>query len=262
MKRAITIDCADAAVIMGADPRKSAYTLWAEKRGSVPAEPLREPGFLPRIAIAFSKATGKSIIRDLDPRPDSFQVDRCWCMVAGECAGVTCVAGDPGPMGMFQGTLFPKRFYYYCLHHLLVTDRNRWYLVVRVQEDEPVQVYVIPRNREELIALDLAENQFLYRVQTGQPPAVDGSLSTRRTLERLYSKAVEETVDLSPVAVSVEKYLHWREKELECRRAVRTYGNTIREFLGPAACGRLNDLTVIWAPPASDPDGPRQLRIQ
>ena len=262
MKRSVTIDCGDAAVIMGVDPTKSAYTLWAEKRGSVPPEKRRQPGALPAIALAFSKATGKCLYRAEEKEARGIQIERHWWDVAGERAGLTCVAGDPGPLGIYQGKLYPRRFYYNCLHHLLVTGWSGWYLAVRVSEDQPVQTYEISRNRQELLALDLAENQFIYRVQTGQPPAVDGSTSTRNTLDCLYSKTVCQTVDLDPVGSSVEGYLKWREYELECRRAVRTYGNIIRQFMGPAACGRLGDLTVTWAPADSDPAGPRHLTIQ
>ena len=264
MNLSVTLWPQDAAILMGADRRKSTYTLWAEKRGSVPVHRLREPDQRRQLPLAerFGKRTG------LEPEPDIGEYTRGFLFaeghwkIRGKSAGLTCIPGDPGPLRRIQGQLYPVRHYFQCLHRLLVTGWECWYLAVQPRGEEEPQIYEIPACREELLSLDLAENQFYYRVQQGPPPVGDGSFSTTRTLERLYGKTLEETVDLTPIARTVQNYLRWREWELECRQAVKICANSIREFLGPAAHGQWEDLTVTWAPPADHPTAPRRFRIQ
>ena len=79
MNLSVTLWPQDAAILMGADRRKSTYTLWAEKRGSVPVHRLREPDQRRQLALAerFGKRTG------LEPEPDIGEYTRGFLFAEG-----------------------------------------------------------------------------------------------------------------------------------------------------------------------------------
>lgn len=245
----------DAPVTLGADPDKSAYTLWAEKRNLLPPEKTGESRPVDRgledwIVRRFRELTG-------------FKTRRVWywgenrtyphlCahpahLVVHQGAGLTCrvLPVEAALSGQTKAIL--RRHRYYCLHQMLVTGRESWYLALLIPGKD-IQIHMLTPPREELLSLAQAEYQFWQRVKDNQPPTPDGSDSTLRTLQRLYPVAEGKSVDLSPVSLQLHDYIRCRLQEKELVEAARRRANTIKAYLTNAGSGHLGDIRVQWLP--------------
>lgn len=251
----------DAPVILGADPEKSAYTLWAEKRNLLTPENAGETHFIDRgledwTVRRFREMTG-------------FKTRRIWhwgenrayphlCahpahLVVHQGAGLTCrvLLAEAALSGQTKALL--RRHRSHCLHQMLVTGRESWYLALLIPGKD-VQIIPLTPTREELLSLAQAELQFWQRVKDNQPPALDGSTSTLRTLQRLYPVAEGKSVDLSPVSLQLHDYIRCRLQEQELAEAARRRANTLKAYLANAGSGHLGDIRVQWLPEETLPD--------
>ncbi len=245
----------DCAAIFGADPHKSAFTLWAEKAGKIPPEEAGEAERFSRdnrsyIARRFTEETGKAV-RQVDALlynasyPNSYAVIHH--LVLGENAGLTCECVSHLSLSRFRGKAYPKDFYYPCLHRMMVTGRKKWYLAVLVLRKE-LRIFEFEADPDELRCLAQGEAQFWRRVTQQCPPLPDGSVSTHRTLERMYTGEKETSVDLSPISLQLHDYLRWQERMREAREAMSLRAAAIKAFLGEANRGHLGDIQVSWMP--------------
>lgn len=243
----------DCAAIFGQDPEKSAFTLWAEKSGKLSPEEEGEAQRFNRenrgyVAKRFSQATGKAV-RRVDamlhnPRyPNAFS--ELHYLVLGENAGLTCQCVSRLSLGRFRGKEYPKAFYYPCLHRMLITGREKWYLAVLVLQKE-LRIFEFIADPDELRCLAQGEEQFWRRVTEKCPPMPDGSRSTRKTLERMYPLGRERSVDLSPISLQLHDYLRWQERLEQAWDALTLREAAIKAFLGDAQKGHLGDIQVSW----------------
>lgn len=245
----------DAPVILGADPEKSAYTLWAEKRNLLTPENAGESHPIDRgledwIVRQFREKTG-------------FRTRRIWhwgenrayphlCahpahLVVRQGAGLTCRVLPAEAMLSGQTKALLRRHRYHCFHQMLVTGRENWYLALLIPGKD-IQIHPLTPTREELLSLAQAELQFWQRIKDNQPPTPDGSDSTLRTLQRLYPVAEGKSVDLSPVSLQLHDYIRCRLQEKELAETARRKANTIKACLGNAGSGQLGSIRVQWLP--------------
>lgn len=245
----------DAPVILGADPEKSAYTLWAEKRNLLTPENAGESHPIDRgledwIVRRFREKTG-------------FRTRRIWhwgenrayphlCahpahLVVRQGAGLTCrvLPAEATLSGQTKALL--RRHRYHCFHQMLVTGRENWYLALLIPGKD-IQIHLLTPTREELLSLAQAELQFWQRIKDNQPPTPDGSDSTLRTLQRLYPVAEGKSVDLSPVSLQLHDYIRCRLQEKELAETARRKANTLKAYLANAGSGQLGSIRVQWLP--------------
>lgn len=245
----------DAAVIMGADPEKSAYTLWAEKAGLLTPESPKVSAQLSEsledyLTRRFREVSGKETrrISTLVKNP-AYPHAYAWLehLVLGEDAGLTCAALPPQAGGQIHEEKYPRQYYYHCLHQMMISRRNRWYLALLTPGQE-LRIFPLEVKPAELRALALAESQFWQKVTRKEPPLPDGSISTLRTLERLYPQAGDKSVDLSPISTYVHDYILWRQREQQAAEAARTRAGTIKAFLADSGHGHLGRIQIHWTP--------------
>lgn len=251
--RRSTLSDRDSAVIMGACPNKSAYTLWAEKTGLIAPAP---PGQLSRlsrdmeilIASRFTQETGLKtrragfvMINSAYPYAHA-KVGR---LVLGQEAGLTCRAVSSLSLRRFSGTEFPLEDYYRCLHQMMVTGKKAWYLAVEILGKD-FRIFRLERDENVIKALALGLSQFWQRIQQKNPPTMDGSVSTVRTIEALYPQGLEKDLDLEPIGSYVTDYLRWKQREQEAHDAAQTRANTIKAFMGSAQRGHYGNIQVLW----------------
>lgn len=231
----------DAGVILGVNPWKSPYALWAEKTGLADLsikdnEPMRQGRDLEDyVARRFCEKEGKQVRRSgySYQHPDypwmRANVDR---LLIGEQAGLECKTTSPVAAEDLKNGIVNESYILQCVHYLAVTGLDRWYLCILPFQHEP-QVFVIERDEEQIQALIKAEEEFWQLVQDRTPPAVDGSLSTKRALAALKIQPSPETLDLTSLADELDQYAILKDQIVQLESRAREYENRI--------CARMKD---------------------
>ncbi len=249
-----SIGGSDAAAIVGLNPWKSAYALWAEKSGRIEPEDIsmKEAVRLghelePYVAKRFSEITGKKvrrenyILKNTEYPWAHANVDR---LVIGEKAGLECKTTSALSLSKFKNGEYPANYYVQCVHYLAVTGLERWYLCVLIGNQE-VKIFVIERDEDEIAALMDAEAQFWDGVQNGTAPMADGSESTARTLAALYQDEGREC-DLTPFAGDLREYLSLKGQIKTLTEKCEAIGNQIKAYMGTASRGAAGDFRVSY----------------
>ncbi len=255
--RSSTIGGSDAAAILGLDPHKSPYALWAEKTGKVVPEDISEKEAVrlgtdleDYVAHRFMEATGKKVRREnytvfRDDMPYAHaNYDR---LVVGEDAGLEIKTTNALNLKKFKNGEFPANYYCQCVHYMMVSGLKRWYLAVLVLGIE-FKVFVIERDEAEIESLRMAEENFWYQVQNDLPPEIDGMDSTIDALNETFpiSDPDADSVDLTICAVdlSILDECYRQIKELEEKK--KAAQARIMETLGAAEKGFYGGYSVSW----------------
>jgi putative phage-type endonuclease len=246
----------DAGAVVGLNPYKSAYTLWAEKTGAL--EPFSgslttEVGaYLEQfVAELFCRETGKKVrrknrvlVNDRYPFACA-NVDR---LIVGEKALLEIKSTTSLPMTRKLrdgGEEFPDAYYAQVVHYLAVTELERAFLAVLVNNRE-LLIYELERDQAEIDALMDAEELFWMHVTGLTPPEADGSDSTSETLGALYHGGEAETVPLDGVedALRVYETLGAQIKTLETER--KAAANRIKAAMGDSERGQSASFIVTY----------------
>lgn len=158
----------DAAAILGMNRYRSAYDVYADKIDIAPDmadnEAMRQGRDLEEyVAKRFSEATGKRVRREnsilLNPAYPFARanIDRA---VVGEKAGLECKTTSVLNLKRYKNGDFPEEYYTQCMHYLMVTGYERWYLAVLVFGND-FKIFTIDRDEDEINALADAEEAFL-----------------------------------------------------------------------------------------------------
>ena len=254
--RASTIGGSDAAAILGLNPHKSPYALWAEKTGKVIPEDVSQKEAVrlgtdleEYVAKRLTEATGKkvrrenyTVFRDDTPYAHS-NYDR---IVIGERAGLEIKTTNALNLKKFKNGEYPANYYVQCCHYLLVSGLDRWYLAVLVLGVE-FKVFTIERDEAELAALKEAEENFWYQVQNDLPPEIDGMDSTIDALNAEFPASEPDTeMDLTGCAVdlAILDECSQQIKALEEKKAAAQA--RIMEAMGTAERGGYGSYRVTW----------------
>ena len=215
-ERRKSIGGSDVGAILGMNPSRSPYVVWAEKTGRLADdednEAMRQGRDLEQyVADRFAEKSGlrprkyNYILRDNVKAPHLHaNIDR---MILGVSvsggAGLECKTASTLNMKKFAGGQFPESYYAQCVAYLAVTGWRRWYLAALVfgkgfyvyqlttVEDDIVpewcesSVYV---SQDEIKALKSYAKDFWENyIEKDVPPPVDGLESTTEAIERSYS---------------------------------------------------------------------------
>lgn len=254
--RSSTIGGSDAAAILGLNPHKSPYALWAEKTGKVIPEDVSQKEAVrlgtdleEYVAKRFTEATGKKVRREnytvfRDDMPYAHaNYDR---IVIGERAGLEIKTTNALNLKKFKNGEYPANYYVQCCHYLLVSGLDRWYLAILVLGVE-FKVFVIERDEAELAALKMAEENFWYQVQNDLPPEIDGMDSTLDALNAEFPVSEPDSeIDLTGCAVdlAILDECTRQIKALEEKKA--TAQARIMEAMGSAERGGYGSYRVTW----------------
>lgn len=254
--RAYTIGGSDASTILGLNPYKSAYALWLEKTNKVIPEDIsgKEAVRLGTdleeyVAKRFTEATGKKVRREnytvfRDDMPYAHaNYDR---LVIGEKAGLECKTTNALQLSKFKNGEFPANYYCQCMHYLMVSGLERWYLAVLVLGVD-FKVFCIERDEDEIAALKTAEEDFWKMVQTDTPPDVDGSPSTLDALEAQYPESNDSrTIDLTANATDLF-IIDECSKQIRDLESKKTAAQArIMQSMGAHETGLYGTYKVIW----------------
>ena len=188
----------DAGAVLGMNPYRTPYAVWADKTGRLPSLPETEAMRLGRnledyVARRFQEASGKrarKVNAILQNPAYPFALANIDREIAGEQAGLECKTASSLRAKAFRGGEFPDAYYAQCVHYMAVTGAQRWYLAALIlgeglkifrlsrRENDPLPEWCesgifVPR--EELDALLAAEKAFWRLVESDTPPDFTGS---------------------------------------------------------------------------------------
>lgn len=244
----------DAAAILGMNSYSSAYTVWADKLGKIPPKEDNEAMRLGRdleeyVAKRFTEATGKKVRREnhILVNPDipfaHANVDR---MIVGEDAGFEAKTTSALNTKKFKNGEYPENYYVQCVHYLMVTGCERWYLGVLVL-GVGFKWFVIERDEGEIEALKKSEADFWEYVKSEEPPMVDGSDSTSDTIKTLYPESNGDTVSLMAYESDLQEYMTLKKIIDDTKKQQEEVANRIKVFMGEASKGVSNGFKVTWS---------------
>lgn len=248
----------DAASVVGANPYKSAYALWCEKKGITPEfegnERTRVGTFLEDyVAQRFEEETGKMVRRSNysyvnDEYPWALaDVDR---LVMGEDAILECKTTSEMNAKQYKYGDYPDRFFWQVMHYMAVLNKQKAYLAVLIGNSD-FKWFTIERNDAEIAAMMQYEKEFWDQVTSGNPPPIDGSESTRDALQAQKDNSTEEEPE--PADLADKKKMLDTLGEIESaiaqleeqRDAIR---NQVIEAIGDSWRGNVEGYEVTYKP--------------
>jgi putative phage-type endonuclease len=248
-----SIGGSDASAIIGMNNYSSPYTVWADKLGKLPPKEDNEAMRLGRdleeyVAKRFTEETGKKVRRENNIliNPDipfaHANVDR---MIVGEDAGFEAKTTSALNTKKFKNGEYPENYYAQCVHYMMVTGCQRWYLGVLVLGIE-FKWFVIERDEGEIEALRKSEADFWEYVKSGEAPLADGSASTSETLRTIYPESNGDTVSLMAFADELNQYKHLASLESDYKKMKDECANRIKAYMGEASKGETDKFKVTW----------------
>lgn len=246
----------DAAAVVGMNPYKSAYTLWAEKTGKLPDFEgnitTKVGAYLEElVAQMFEDESGKNVRKSNFTYVNSkypfacANVDR---IVVGEDAVLEIKTTNSLPnMRMLKKGEFPDTWYCQMTHYLAVTGKSKAYLAVLVNCRE-FKVFELERDEDEIESLMTEEMKFWGCVEQDVPPVLDGGGSTSDTLGLLYPESNDtECCNLMAFGSKLRRYSELNERIKDLRSEQNLIINEIKEYMGASARGESDGYKVTYS---------------
>lgn len=246
----------DAGAVVGLNPYKSAYTLWAEKTGKIApfaGNLTTEVGAYLEAFVAelWSRETGKKVRRKNrvlvnDQYPFACaDVDR---VVVGEKAllEIKTTTSVPIMRQLRNCEDFPDAYYAQCVHYLAVTGYDRIYLAVLVSNRE-LMTFTLERDEDEIAALMGEEDYFWnHNVMHLVPPEIDGSESTGETLDEIIGDSSDAQADLTLFAGELKTYETLAGLQRDTQRQMDEIKNKLKAYMGEAGKGVYDRFSVSY----------------
>lgn len=243
----------DAASIVGLNKFSSPLSVWMDKTGRSEAkdsnEAMRQGTDLEEyVARRFTEATGKKVRRETRViiNPDypfaHANIDR---RIVGENAGLECKTTSALSLKKFKDGEFPENYYIQCLHYMMVTGMEKYYLAVLVLGKEFLW-FEIPRNDEMIQFLIESEKDFWELVESDTPPEADGSESMDKALLELYPESDSTSIDLFGMDGKVKKLLKLKEKEKFIKKEISQLEQEFKKALGNSEIGETDNFRITW----------------
>ena len=245
----------DASCIIGTNPYRSAFTLWAEKTGKAPefeGNTATKVGTYLEDLVArmFMEETGKKVQKmNFTITNPSYpwacaNIDR---EIIGEDAFLECkTTANLDNMKMFKNGEYPEIYYAQCVHYLAVTRCKKAYLAV-LSGNRDFYIFEIERDEEEIKALMDAEQLFWNRyILGGQTPPADGSDSTDETIKKLFRVDNGTEVDLSAYEMDFLRRKTMKEQIKRLQEEVDAIEHGMKLNMGEASVGTCGNFKVTW----------------
>lgn len=244
----------EAGCVVGMNPYKSAYALWAEKTGRIPEFEgniaTTVGAYLEDlVAHMFQDETGKTVKRHNatmvnDKYPFACaNVDR---LIVGEKALLEIKTTNSLPnMRKIKGGEFPDTWYCQVVHYLAVTELEKAYLAVLVNCRE-FHVFELERDEAEISSLMGAEREFWSCVTNNTPPAPDGSESTSEAISAMYPESNDNEVNLMAYDSDLRQYIAIGNQIKELQTIQKEHANKVKAFMNESGKGFSDGFKVSW----------------
>lgn len=245
----------DIGTIMGVNPWKSPYTLWAEKTGLIEPEDVSDLdavwfGVMEEDIIAqrFTMKTGLKVRKSnyaygvMEFPFFRGHVDRLaskgkWGLEIKTTSSWNKTNYDEGEV--------PEAHYWQCMFYMLVTGYDMWYLATK--RDNRFYITKIVRDDVAIVKMIDTCREFWEHVKSGEPVEIDGSASTQRTLDEMYPEEQQEKiVNLDKVEDTLIALLEIGSQEKNLKELSEKYKNEIKAAMKEAEKGESTQFIVSW----------------
>lgn len=258
MQRRKGIGGSDAGALLGLNPYRGAYDVYADKIGMAPPvednEAMRQGRDLEAyVAERFEQETGKrvrrrnAIITNSEYPFALANIDR---EIVGEHAGLECKTTSVLSLTRYKNGEYPSEYYCQCVHYMMVTGYKKWYLAVLVFGTD-FKIFEIERDEAEIEALAEAERSFWENnVLKHNPPEPAGTVQTDKTLAALYpaESVVNDTVDVTPYESEIQRYIALTAREKTIKREKDAIKQSIQAYMQTAARAECKAAVISWRP--------------
>jgi putative phage-type endonuclease len=248
------IGASETAAILGVDPYRSAFQVWAEKTGATEPDDLsanEAVEFGVRLEPVVCQAFADRTVRRVDPWPQYTSVVHPtipWMRATPDAVQET----ERG-VGLVQIKTTsawnasdwdggPPLHYQVQIQHELCVVGMTWGSLVVLIGGQKLRYYDVERDQRFIDAMVAKLRQFWSCVETKTPPEIDGSIATAKILDRLHPDDNGETVVLP------DESLAWAEKLAAAKARVKAAEaeeqdaqNHLRAAIGDATYGVLPD---------------------
>lgn len=245
----------DAGAVVGMNPYKSRYSLWAEKTGKTPSFEgniaTKVGSYLEElVAKMFEEETGKKVRRKNrtmvnDEYPFACaNIDRA---IIGEKAllEIKTTTSLPIMKQLRNSNEFPEAYYCQVVHYMAVTGLEKVYLAVLVNCRE-LKIYELERDQAEIDALMNAEREFWKFVEEDKAPGVDGSDATKDAILKQYPDSNDSEVDLMVFNKNLDEYISLSNQIKFLTDLKENIANSIKEYMKEAGKGRTDKYSVSY----------------
>ena len=246
----------DAGAVIGMNPYKSRYTLWAEKTGKIPEFggniTTKVGAYLEElVAKMFEEETGKRVRRKNatlvnDDYPFACaNIDR---MVVGEDAILEIKTTNSIPLmkKLRNSDEFPDAYYAQVVHYMAITGVSKAYLAVLINCRE-FKVYELERDQAEIDALMKVEKEFWTLVETNTAPLPDGEQNTTDTISKLYPNSDGGVIDLVGFDNDLKEYMALNAQIKAITVLKDEVANHIKEYMKEAGRGESDRYRVSYS---------------
>ena len=202
----------DIGTILGLNPWKSAYTLWAEKSGRIEPEDISDKEAVwwgtnmeELVAKRFCMKTGKKVKKttyEFSCKEYPFLVAHVDRLGVGEKFVLECKTTSARNRTNYNEGEIPPYHYAQVQFYLMLTGYKVGYLATK--RDSDFYVTKIDRNDEFIEDMKESAIAFWQMVQDGTEPDIDDSESTADTINQMYPESIQAVMDLSDYRQTVE----------------------------------------------------------
>jgi putative phage-type endonuclease len=244
----------DAGAILGLNPYKSKYALWAEKTGklddSVPDNEAMRVGrdLEDYVAKRFMEETGKRVRKSgfsYRSKEHPFMLANVDRLIIGEDAGLECKTANAMSKVDWAGGDIPPSYYCQCYHYMAVTGLKRWYIAILVM-GKGFYWHCIERDEAEIEALVEAEENFWHLVETDEEPEIDGSDATTDAIAVIYAESQRYTCQLQNTADLIEEIMEENQNIKESQERVKQLQNQIKAEMQDAEKAETDFYKISW----------------
>lgn len=263
----------DVGTIMGVNPWKSPYTLWAEKFGLVEAEDISDKEAVwwgtnmedlvaKRFAMKYEATTGEKIklfkpMVSYSCKEYPFLVGHVDRLFRGKKIGLECKTTSAYNKTDYNEGEIPPMHYMQCQFYMMVTGYREWYLATKRDQ----QFYITKVDYDETVADAILSAciRFWDLVQTGEAPPVDDTESTAETLAQIFPGDPDAMpADLTEYKDVLERR-QTLDEQIQNLKDIKTLGdNQIKAAMGDSERGTCEGYTVSWKTNAK---GTRMFRV-
>ena len=233
----------DIGAILGLNPWKSAYTLWAEKTGLVQAEKLDDKLQIwlghhleQVVADRYELETGRKVHQSFMSYGIAEypylrgHVDR---LVVGEKRGLECKTTSSYNKTDYAAGDIPHMYYAQCQFYMLVTGYPVWDIAT-LRDNREFFIQEIKRDDEYIAQMLAAAAHFWQCVTSVTPPAVDGTESTSDSLGHIYpgDSHADQLEGDERISAMVADIIAIGETIKSLEKAKNSEVNSIKEWMG------------------------------
>lgn len=252
----------DAGVIAGLNKYKSPLQLWMEKTGQAEAtdisnKPAVQAGIRlePVVADWFQDVTGKKVHRcgTLQNKKYPWMLANVDRLIQGEDVGLEIKTTNAFSAKDWDGDGLPDSYYIQCLHYMMVTGLQGWWIAVLIGGQDFRYKYIDGMSEDvqrDMDALFIAEDTF-WNVNVAKRiiPEIDGSKSTSDMLAAKYPGGMDEVLDLPTAAREIlANRSTFEQQAAMAKDGIALCDNQLKAMMEDYETAVIDDYKVTWKP--------------